>query len=43
MHYRLYAKNNKHKMTRFQLPAFITMNDSMYEGQEVKEQEANFK
>ena len=25
------------------LPAFIKMNDSMYEEQEVKEQEANFK
>ena len=36
-------ESNKHKITSFQLPVFITMNDSMYEGQEVKEQEANFK
>ena len=36
-------ESNKHKITSFQLPVFITMNDSMYEEQEVKEQEANFK
>ena len=36
-------ENNEYKITRFQPSAFITMNDSMYEEQEVKEQEANFK
>lgn len=36
-------ESNKYKITGLKPPAFITMNDSMYEEQEVKEQEANFK
>lgn len=36
-------RSNKYKIDKLEPSAFITMNDSMYEGQEGEKQEANFK